>query len=357
MKKIIAFCFALLMVMSLCSCKSTKTLDVAISGGADTASIATEKYYNALSSLDYDTLLEMSASLNKSCVQNTVAKYDETKYNNGIETMKSELKNDMSNVTITATVDEETIYDSSATEYSSFIKEYKVVCAGLDKIQNYAKVKVTLTYKEGAHTFTEQIDQNCIEIKDRWFVFDYSEEEAENAEKNNVTVDDANTATPDTSTEPVHQSVEIVGGGSSVEDAVKKYYSAISNKKASDLADVLLTMNKTTLQAVCGGYSESEYAKGLDGMQTEMNADKDKAVLTPTVSKKETHKSGEDKFNTFMTTHANTFIYTDQVKSYTVATVSLSIKESGSTDTFSASETVTCVQVDNSWFVYVYENN
>ena len=150
----------MVLISSLRGC-SPKVLDVNIEGGMDTASKATESYYTAMSNQDFDTLICVSASLNKTCVQNTVAGFDEEKYNKGIE-----------------------------------------------KIQSYAKVALTLKFIENANEFTEEIEQNCIQIQDKWFVFDYSTDESK-----------ANSETKDEDVD-----VNIVGGGTSVDDVVSKHF-------------------------------------------------------------------------------------------------------------------------------------
>ena len=318
--------------------------DVAIEGGLESATKAVEVYFAALSAQNYDDLLKSSASLNKSCVQNTVGNYDEEKYNTGIETMKTELQKDMANVTITATVSAETVYSSGSSEYEAFAAQYKVVCAGIEKAQAYAKVKVTLKYTEGDHEFSEEIEQNCIQIQDKWFVFDYSE--------------NTNTTPESDQTEPTEEAdvdITIVGGGTSVDDVVAKYFKAISEKNAENMADVLLTMNKTALQAVCGGFDEEQHKKGLEAMKTEMAADPDKATLTPSVTDTKKYETKDAEFATFLSTNANILVRTNQIKAYAVATVSLSISVPGESETFSATETITCVQVDDAWFVIVTE--
>jgi hypothetical protein len=339
MKKIICLGLVVFMLFGLCAC-GAKTLDVTIDGGAETAKQAVQKYYDALSSLDYENLIIVSASLNKTCVQNTVANYDEEKYNSGIETMKAELEKDLAKVSIVATVGDETTYDSNSEQYKTFIKDYKKICAGIDKIQSLSKVKVTLTYKEDGNEFTEEIEQNCILIQNKWFVFDYSE-------------DAANESDASDETEPT--TVEIVGGGSSIEDVAKKYFKAISDKNATNMADVLVTMNKTALQAISGPVDDSEYQKGLDAMKTEMAADTDTAVLTPTVSDSKTYKSDSTEFAAFISKHADILVNTTQVKEYAEVTISLSIAVPGESETFSATEKLTCIKIDNAWFVMVTE--
>ena len=339
MKKVMIFALSVMvLISSLCGC-SQKVLDVNIEGGMDTASKATESYYTAMSNQDFDTLISVSASLNKTCVQNTVAGFDEEKYNKGIETMKTELKKDMENVTVTATIGKETTYDSASKEFKSFIKEFKSVCAGIEKIQSYSKVALTLKFIENANEFTEEIEQNCIQIQDKWFVFDYSTDESK-----------ANSETKDEDVD-----VDIVGGGTSVDDVVSKYFKAISEKNAKNMADVLITMNKTALLAVSGGFDEAEHAKGLDAMKTEMAADPDKATLTPTVTENKTYEENDEEFKTFLATNSAILSRTKQIKAYSVATVSLNISVPGETETFTATETITCVKVDTSWFVMVTE--
>ena len=349
---VLGMVFALLLGC-LCGCGKNPTgtgatqvtlQDVAIEGGLESATKAVEAYFAALSAQNYDDLLKSSASLNKSCVQNTVGNYDEEKYNTGIETMKTELQKDMANVTITATVGEETIYASDSSEYATFVQQYKVVCAGIEKAQAYAKVKVTLKYTEGDHEFSEEIEQNCIQIQDKWFVFDYSE--------NTDTAPEGDSTEP---TEEVDVDIAIVGGGTSIDDVVAKYFKAISEKNAENMADVLLTMNKTALQAVCGGFDEEQHKKGLEAMKTEMAADPDKATLTPSVTDTKKYETKDAEFATFLSTNANILVRTNQIKAYAVATVSLSISVPGESETFSATETITCVQVDDAWFVIVTE--
>lgn len=337
MKKIICLELVVLMLLGLCAC-GAKTFTIV--GGAESAKQAVQKYYDALSSLDYENLIMVSASLNKTCVQNTVANYDEEKYNLGIETMKTELKKDLEKVSIVATVGDETSYDSNSEQYKTFVKEYKKICAGIDKIQSISKVKVSLTYKEDGMEFTEEIEQNCILIQDKWFVFDYSE-------------DTSNESDASSETEPT--TVEIVGGGSSIEDVANKYFKAISDKNATNMADVLVTMNKTALQAISGHVDDSEYQKGLDAMKTEMAADTDTAVLTPTVSDSMIYQSDSTEFATFISKHTDIFINTTQIKEYAEVSVTLSITVPGESETFSATEKLTCVKIDNAWFVMVTE--
>lgn len=356
MKKLASLFLSLVLLVSLCACSEKKTdttttdattadmttMDVTIEGGADSAAEAVQKYYEAMPALNYEDMILVSASLNKSCVQNTVANYNEEKYNTGIETMKTELAKDMANVSITVAVGETTEYDATSETYKTFVKEYKVVCIGLDKAQCMAKVKVTLTFKESENEFTEDIEQNCIKIQDRWFVFDYSEETTQ-----------TDTTAPTESTEPVH--VDIVGGGTSIEDVTKKYFKAISDKNATDLANVLVTMNKTAMEAICGGVNDEEYQKGFDAMKAELAADTDTAVLTPTVSESKTYQPGSNEFTTFLSTHSTLLIITDQIKEYADVSVSLSITVPGETETFSATEKITCIRIDDAWFVMVTE--
>ena len=332
MKRIISLGLMMtLLATILCAC-GTKVMDVTIEGGAESATLAIEKYYTAMSSLDFDTLLEVSASLNKTCVQNTVAKYDEEKYNTGIETMKTELQKDMGNVSIVASVSEENIYDNTSDEYKTFVEEYKEVCAGINKAKNYAKVKTTLTYTEGEFTFTEEKEINCIEIQDKWFVFDYS---------SNATEADEETT----------KKIEIVGGGDSIEDVVAKYFGAISQKNADNLADVLVTMNATATQAIGNGYDEAQHQTALEAMRSELASDPDNATLTPTVSSSNTYETGSEELNSFVTTHANILKDSSRISAYADAVVSLSISVPGESETFSATENITCLKIDNSWFI------
>ena len=61
MKRIISLGLMMtLLATILCAC-GTKVMDVTIEGGAESATLAIEKYYTAMSSLDFDTLLEVSA--------------------------------------------------------------------------------------------------------------------------------------------------------------------------------------------------------------------------------------------------------------------------------------------------------
>ena len=82
---VLGMVFALLLGC-LCGCGKNPTgtgatqvtlQDVAIEGGLESATKAVEVYFAALSAQNYDDLLKSSASLNKSCVQNTVGNYDE----------------------------------------------------------------------------------------------------------------------------------------------------------------------------------------------------------------------------------------------------------------------------------------
>lgn len=341
MKKLTCLILAMVLLVSLCAC-AAKTMDVTIEGGADSAADAVQKYYEALPVLNYEDMILVSASLNKSCVQNTVANFKEDSYNTGIETMKTELAKDMANVSITVVVGETTEYDASSETYTTFIKTYKKICAGLNKIQSLATVQVTLTFKESDKEFTEEVAQNCIKIQDKWFVFDYSEDSAQTED-----------ATQTETTEPLP--VQIVGGGTSIEDVATKYFKAISDKNATDLADVLVTMNKTAMEAICGGVNDEEYQKGLEAMKTELAADTDTAVLTPSVAESKTYQPGSEEFTTFLTTNSTLLLNTTQIKEYADVSVSLSITVPGETETFSATEKITCIRIDDAWFVMITE--
>lgn len=349
MKKLVILGLIISMFLSvLCACgESEEVMDVTIDGGYSSATEAAEKYFKALPELDFDTLIKASASLNKSCSQNTVSNYSDEKYTNGIETMKKELKKDMENISIDVTTGKETVYDSESKEYKAFVKEYEKICSGISKIQNYATVELTLKHTEGEHEFTEELSQNCIQIQDKWFVFDYSEEE-ENSESE-ADAKDADKA------ENADVDVKITGGGKSVDDAVAKYFKAISDKNAENMADVLVTMNKTALSAVTGHFDDAEHKKGLEAMKTEMASDPDTATLTPTVTETKTYEEKDAEFKTFLSNNAKILPRTKQIKAYATATVSLSISVPGETETFSATETLTCVKVDSAWFVMVTE--
>ena len=267
MKRIISLGLMMaLLVTILCAC-GTKVMDVTIEGGTETATQAVQQYYESMSNMDFDALISVSASLNKTCVQNTTANFDEEKYNTGVETMKTELQKDMANVTITVAINEEEIFDSNSNEYKTLITEYKDICAGIEKVQNYAQVKTTLTYKEGNYDFVEDKDVSCIKIQEKWFVFDYS----------------ANTEETEEEKETKKQIV-LIGGGTSVDDVVSKYFAAITQKNATNLADVLVTMNATAIQALGNDYDETQHKAALETMKGEMAADPDNATLSPIVS-------------------------------------------------------------------------
>lgn len=332
-KNCIAILTLLCLVISLCACGTKQTtLDVTIDGGANSVDEAITSYYSALSSKDFDALINVSASMNKSCVQNTVGNYDEEKYNSGIESTKEAVAKDLDSVTITVSVGETVTYAPDTAECKAFIKEFKTICVGIDKIQTYAVTPVTLTYSDGSSENTETRDEKCIQIQDKWFVFDYSEDE--------VNADDSTKADAD---------VTIVGGGSSVEDAISKYYKAISNKDATSLADVLMTLNATAVEAVTGE-PDSQHDANVKALETELKADNETVTLTPTLTNSTTYEAGSTEMDTFIS--SNEFIVrTSQVEAYTTASVSLSITVSGDSDTYSDTATITCVKIGGSWFI------
>ena len=328
---LILFC----LVISLCACGTKQTtLDVTIEGGVDSAGEAITSYYTALSSKDFDTLINVSASMNKSCVQNTVGNYDEEKYNAGITSMKEAVAKDFESVTITATVGETTTYASDTSEYKAFIKEFKSLCVGLEKIQSYAVTSVTLTYSDGTTEHSETKDEKCIQIQDKWFVFDYSAEEAANADESEEKED-----TP----------VTIIGGGTSAEDAISKYYKAISNEDATSLADVLMMLNSTAIEAITGE-ADTQHEANVKALETELKADTETVTLTPTVTGTNTYKAGSSEMDTFLSSKEY-IVRTSQIEEYTTATVSLSIKVSGDSDTYSDTATITCVKIGGAWFI------
>ena len=93
----------------------------------------------------------------------------------------------------------------------------------------------------------------------------------------------------------------------------------------------------------------------VDAMKAEMAADTDTAVLTPTVSDSKTYKYDSTEFATFISKHADILVNTTQVKEYAEVTISLSIAVPGESETFSATEKLTCIKIDNAWFVMVTE--
>lgn len=322
------------LVISLCACSTKQTtLDVTIEGGVDSAGEAITSYYTALSSKDYDTLINVSASMNKSCVQNTVGNYDEEKYNAGITSMKEAVSKDFESVTITAAVGETKTYASDTSEYKAFIKEFKSLCVGLEKIQSYAVTSVTLTYSDGTTEHSETKDEKCIQIQDKWFVFDYSADESANDES------EENEDTP----------VTIVGGGTSAEDAISKYYKAISNKDATSLADVLMMLNSTSIEAITGE-ADTQHDANVKALETELKADTETVTLTPTVTDSNTYKAGSSEMNTFLSSKEY-IVRTSQIEEYATATVSLSINVSGDSETYSDTATITCVKISGAWFI------
>lgn len=332
-KNIVAIIAIPCILLSLCACGTTQmTMDVAIEGGSESPNEAIISYYSALSSKDFSTLINVSASMNKSCVQNTISNYNEENYQSGIEAMKKSVNADFDNISITVSVGESSTYEANSTECKSFIEEYEGICSGLNKIQAYAVITTSLTFSDGESKHTEDKEEKCIKIQDRWFVFDYSAEEPSDSENNSEDI-----------------SVTIKGGGTSVEDTISKYYKAISNKDAASLADVLLMLNATAYEAITGTV-DTQHDANINALETELKADADTVTLTPTVTNSTTHQIGSSEMDAFISSK-DFIVRTTQIKAYATATVSLTITIPGDSDTYTDSATITCVQINESWFV------
>lgn len=201
-----------------------------------------------------------------------------------------------------------------------------------NRFQSYAVIIATLTFSDGESKHTEDKEEKCIKIQDRWFVFDYSAEEISDDENNAEDI-----------------SVTIIGGGTSVEDVISKYYKAISNKDATSLADVLLMLNATAFEAITGT-ADTQHDANVKALETELKAEADTVTLTPTVTNSTTHQIGSSEMDTFISSK-DFIVRTTQIKAYTTVAVSLTITIPGDSDTYTDSATITCIQIDESWFI------